>query len=132
MRARSLPWLLTLLLVQCGGSSATSGEPKSPDSDGDDARSSGADSDDGAAEPSESSVADKQPQGPNCDDGTCSPCGSGICPSGWFCDENASGGPACSWLKECADKPSCGCVTRVLGAACKCREEAGGLKVSCS
>lgn len=132
MRARSLPWLLTLLLVQCGGTTASS-EPKSPSNGGDDdARSSDADSGDGADDASEPSVASKEPQGPNCDDGTCSPCGSGICPSGWFCDENASGGPACSWLKECADKPSCGCVTRVLGAACKCREEAGGLKVSCS
>lgn len=131
MRARSLPLLLALVLVQCGGTSATS-EPKSPASGEDEASRSDGHAGEDDEDASETSVAEQAPQGPNCDDGTCSPCGTGICPSGWFCDENASGGPACSWLKECADKPSCGCVARVLGAGCKCREEAGGLKVSCS
>ena len=66
----------------------------------------------------------KRREAANCDDGTCSTCGSGICPAGWYCDEKASGGGACSWLTECADKPTCACVTRVLGAACKCRKRA--------
>ena len=131
---RSLPvgLLLLLLLSHCGGSPAT-GEAKSASdaaSDGDSASESsgeGSDDEDGSA----SGVAESKPKGPSCDDGTCSLCGSGICPAGWYCDENASGGAACSWLTECADKPSCSCVTRVLGSSCKCREEGGGLKVSC-
>jgi hypothetical protein len=135
-RMRALPVLLLLLfaLPQCG--SGTGAEPRSAanhqgdsESDGDsdgESSESGADDDDAPA-----GRADDKPRGPNCDDGSCSLCGSGICPSGWYCDENASGGAACSWLTECADKPTCGCITRVLGSSCKCREEGGGLKVSC-
>jgi hypothetical protein len=66
----------------------------------------------------------------SCDDGTCSPCGDGICPSGWYCDEGAKGGPACGWLPECAQKPSCACLTRVL-SGCSCEEKQGGLHLSC-
>jgi hypothetical protein len=66
-----------------------------------------------------------------CDDGTCSACGSGMCPTGWYCDESASGGPACSWLPQCAQKSSCGCVSAALGSACKCTEQGGGLHVTC-
>jgi hypothetical protein len=135
MRAFPLCLLLLVLLPQCGGGGSTGGsEPKSPangesgDSGDDNESSADADGD----EDSGPSAQESKPRGPNCDDGTCSLCGSGICPSGWYCDEGASGGPACSWLTECADKPSCGCITRVLGPACKCREEGGGLKVSCN
>jgi hypothetical protein len=128
MRALPVGLLLVLLLPRCGGGPA-SGEAKSAADTADDGeRASGDASDDDA---SDAEVADSKPKGPSCDDGTCSLCGSGICPTGWYCDENASGGAACSWLTECADKPSCGCVTRVLGSSCKCREEGGGLKVSC-
>jgi hypothetical protein len=133
--------LALVLLPQCGGGTATSEGPKSA---GDDRKSS-ADSSDAASEsgergkhdsdeeePSSGDAATSQKsQGPSCDDGTCSKCGNGICPTGWYCDEKASGGGACSWLTECAEKPTCGCVTRVLGASCKCREESGGLKVAC-
>jgi hypothetical protein len=66
-----------------------------------------------------------------CDDGTCSPCGTGMCPTGWYCDESASGGPACSWVPQCAQKSSCSCLNAVLGSACKCAEQAGGLHVTC-
>jgi hypothetical protein len=136
MRARHLCLLLLFALPQCGGGGAGA-EPKSAAHHESDAESDG----DGDGDSSESSSeedgapadrADATPRGPNCDDGSCSLCGSGICPSGWYCDENASGGAACSWLTECADKPTCSCITRVLGSACKCREDAGGLKVSCS
>jgi hypothetical protein len=68
------------------------------------------------------------PTGPSCDDGTCSLCGSGICPAGWYCDAKAG---ACSWLAECAEKPSCSCITRVLGSSCKCDAASGGPKVAC-
>lgn len=132
MRALFIASCLLLLLPQCGGSGSGGAEPKSA-ADDDGSFEQGSDDDGGDdSETAEASEANDKPRGPNCDDGTCSLCGDGICPSGWYCDENASGGAACSWLTECADKPSCGCITRVLGPSCKCREEAGGLKVSCS
>lgn len=134
MRSLLSALLLLLLLPHCGGGSASGGGAKSA-AEGDESAEQSASSEgseDGDEEAASSaSAADDKPRGPNCDDGTCSVCGSGICPAGWYCDENASGGAACSWLTECADKPSCGCITRVLGSACKCREEGGGLKVSC-
>jgi hypothetical protein len=132
MRLLPLPVLLAaLMLVQCGGTAATP-EPQAADRERESSGQPEEQGDDEGEAGNEANGASSEPAGPNCDDGTCSKCGSGICPSGWYCDENASGGPACSWLKECADKPSCSCVTRVLGAACKCREEAGGLKVACN
>jgi hypothetical protein len=119
---------LIVLLASCGGSSAATGEPKSGASHNGADRDSGGNDADESDSSSEASSTPEKPKGPNCDDGTCSMCGSSICPAGWYCDEKAS---ACSWLTECAEKPTCGCVTRVLGAACKCHEEGGGLKVAC-
>lgn len=133
MRALLLASLLLLLLPQCGGSGGGGSVPKSAAA-ADEASASGTRQDaesEADSEPEPGSASDDKQAGPSCDDGTCSPCGSGICPSGWYCDENAMGGAACGWLTECADKPSCGCITRVLGPSCKCREEGGGLKVSC-
>ena len=128
-----LCWLsLVWLLPQCGGAAAAAGESNSATSE---ARhqpdAAGTDDDSDKVDADASAPAPTQAKGPNCDDGTCSLCGSGICPTGWYCDEKAAGGSACSWLAECAEKPSCGCVTRVLGPSCKCREENGGLKVAC-
>lgn len=129
---RALPWCFALLLLlpQCGGGgpagggseakSAADASAPSPDREEQGSDTASSDEEEGAS-PEKSKAA-------TCDDGTCSPCGNGICPSGWYCDEKAG---ACSWLTECADKATCGCVTRVLGSACKCREEAGGLKVAC-
>ena len=65
-----------------------------------------------------------------CDDGTCSPCGDALCPTGWYCDESAPGGPACGWLPECAQKPGCGCIKKAL-AGCSCEEKSGGLHLVC-
>jgi hypothetical protein len=131
--------LALVLLPQCGGGAATSEEPKSAADDAESAANGDVakrakrakhDSDEDEAPSSGPSMSENS-NGPTCDDGTCSKCGSGICPTGWYCDERATGGGACSWLAECAEKPSCGCVTRVLGSGCKCREESGGLKVAC-
>ncbi len=71
------------------------------------------------------------PVGPDCSDGTCFACGSGLCPTGWYCDEKASAGPSCSWLPECAASSTCQCLTRQLGAACRCEEREGGPHLSC-
>jgi hypothetical protein len=124
--------LLALLLPQCGGAGADAARPKSA-ADDDSVESKGSSdaassNDEAEAEPTATA---EKPRGPSCDDGTCSLCGAGICPAGWYCDESAPGGAACAWLKECAEKATCGCVTKVLGAACKCRDDSG-LKVSCN
>jgi hypothetical protein len=126
MRAFSCCLALVLLLPQCGGGTATSAEPKSAadDTDGSSDASAARSSSKGDGDGDEQSTSDTPStreisKGPNCDDGTCSKCGSGICLAGWYCDEKAGGGGACSWLAECADKPTCACVTRVLGASCK-------------
>jgi len=135
MRAFFSCLALILLLPQCGGGAATGAEPKSSADDrkgsSDSSESSAKGADEVEEQSNESTAAAERSKGPNCDDGTCSKCGSGICPAGWYCDEKASGGGACSWLTECADKPTCSCITRVLGAACKCKEESGALKVAC-
>ena len=124
--------LLVSLLPQCGGAGAGAAESKSA-ADDDSAEPKGSSdasksNDEDEAEPT---AAAEKPRGTNCDDGTCSLCGSGICPAGWYCDESAPGGAACAWLKECAEKATCGCVTKLLGPACKCRDESG-IKVSCN
>jgi hypothetical protein len=54
-----------------------------------------------------------------------------MCPTGFYCDQDAAGGAACSWLPECAKDPSCACVERALGASCSCSSSAGGPSVSC-
>lgn len=129
MRALTCCLGLLLLLPQCG-SGSTTGEAKSAADASSDQAAEGQSKDDTESDaPSEAAANSSAPKATSCDDGTCSVCGSGICPTGWYCDEKA--GNACSWLAECADKPTCGCVTRVLGSACKCREEGGGLKVAC-
>ena len=66
-----------------------------------------------------------------CEDGTCFRCGEGICPTGFYCDEGAQGGAACSWLPSCAARASCACIERALGSGCSCQESGGGPKVSC-
>ena len=107
-------------LGACGG--ATTGTPgatpgtDSPSSDGEPGQSD--------PEGEESSAA---PPTPRCDDGSCFLCGEGMCPKGFYCDEKAAGGAACSWLPECAAQPSCGCLSKVLGADCACSEKSGGV-----
>jgi hypothetical protein len=128
---RAFPrYFAVLLAVACGSGAPSGAEPKSAADQSEprdtEAASSSTDTDEVSEAPESASKA----KGPSCDDGTCSLCGGGICPVGWYCDEKAGGG-ACSWLAECAEKATCACVTRVLGAACKCREEGGGLKVAC-
>lgn len=112
------------LLSACGGSdrpAETSGEKaasRSSDSPpSDDARTSSDETDTPA------------PKRATCDDGTCTPCGDALCPTGWYCDESARGGPACGWLPECAAKAGCGCVKKALG--CACEEKSGGVHVVC-
>ncbi|MFZ5897557.1 MAG: hypothetical protein ACOY0T_41290 [Myxococcota bacterium] len=75
--------------------------------------------------------AEPEPARSSCDDGGCFACGSGSCPSGWYCDESVSGGAACSWLPGCGAKASCACVSKNLGSDCSCSEESGGPHVTC-
>ena len=114
------------LLAACGGGAGGSDAPpkapfESASVHADDAHRS----EESAPEPEEA------PKAALCEDKTCSPCGAGVCPNGWYCDESASGGPACGWLPRCAQKSSCGCLAGKLGAGCKCSEQGGGLHVTC-
>lgn len=97
----------------------------------------------GAHSPGESGEADGEGAGlgesgargtpeSRCADDACFVCGEGLCPRGYYCDGDASGGPACGWLPECAQKATCDCVTGVLGASCRCEERDGGVFVECS
>jgi len=115
-----------LLLAACGGAAAGSdASAKAPREQNSERTGPAAASEEARPEPEE------LPKASLCDDGTCSPCGAGVCPSGWYCDESASGGPACGWLPRCAQKSSCGCLNGKLGAGCKCSEQGGGLHVTC-
>ncbi len=106
-------------LAACGGAGASgAGQSKTG---GTGAGAAGADSE---------SSGDGAPTGPtlpSCDDGTCFNCGDGLCPKGFYCDAQAAGGPACSWLPECAESPSCTCLEKVLGSDCRCAEKNGGV-----
>jgi hypothetical protein len=119
------------LFTGCGGGGKNGGsESKQP------ARETAEDeSDEEAGEESEpedpGERATAKPRRKRCDDGTCFECGAGICPAGFYCDQNAEGGAACSWLPECPSKVSCGCIKKTLGSACSCEEKGGGHHVSC-
>jgi len=70
------------------------------------------------------------PAARQCSDGTCFACGTGYCPTGYFCDEGATGGAACSWLPACG-KSACACLKRALGG-CACDDGEGGAHVRCN
>ncbi|HEY3496334.1 MAG TPA: hypothetical protein VGK73_16655 [Polyangiaceae bacterium] len=126
------PSALLLLTVSfgCGGST----QPAKEASEGDAERSAAAESG-GEDSPADSDSEDKAASAaaekrPVCDDGTCTPCGGALCPSGWYCDESAKGGPACGWLPECVAKPTCACVKRAF-SGCSCEDQGGAAHVSC-
>ncbi len=114
------------LAAACGGTSGKSAESAADASDEAERESSWDEEreDGGEAGPS-------TPAGPDCSDGTCFECGDGLCPVGFYCDERAPGGPACSWLPECAEKATCSCVLGVLGSSCSCDDSDQGPRVSC-
>ncbi|HEX3775516.1 MAG TPA: hypothetical protein VHV51_13685 [Polyangiaceae bacterium] len=116
---------LALLLGACGGAAATDAPAKTPHESHESTAAEDSADDDAPAEE------ESAPPRSACDDGSCSPCGTGMCLAGWYCDESASGGAACSWLPQCAQKSSCGCIDRALGSGCKCTEQGGGLHVEC-
>ena len=115
-----------MLACACGGGT------QAPAKDADDAdEATEAGSSDAPASAGESASAEAGPTGPDCSDQTCFPCGESMCPVGFYCDEKSSGGPACSWLPECAEAASCACVTAVLGSSCSCDDASGGPQVTC-
>jgi hypothetical protein len=130
-RAFPVAWLLlSCSFAACGGSTPAAESPGSADGSsaesGGDAESASGESSDGDGE----SSAAAEPAKPSCDDGTCSPCGDALCPSGWYCDESAPGGPACGWLPECAGKATCSCVKRAF-SGCSCEDQSGSAHVRC-
>ena len=118
--------LCAYLSGACGGSPAGAGEPARAPHEKTPKNSSDTPSSD-----EDSPAEEEAPQPGLCDDGTCSTCGSGMCPTGWYCDESAKGGAACGWLPQCTEKSSCGCLTKVLGSGCSCAERGNGLHVTC-
>ncbi len=111
---------LGCLVSSCGGATPKAHAPREQADDTPAGSTSGS-----------SDSAPETPQAPSCDDGTCFPCGDGICPKGFYCDRKAAGGPACSWLPDCAKQVSCDCVTKTLGSGCSCNADNGGVYVDC-
>lgn len=116
----------SLCACACGGGAQT--PARGADDAGETSDTGGSD---GPTTSSDDASGDPGPTGPDCSDQTCFRCGEGMCPVGFYCDETASGGPACSWLPECAETASCDCVTGVLGSSCNCDEASGGPHVTC-
>lgn len=111
----------------CGGGGAP--EPRTAENaDNEDVSPASAEED--ASTDDSEATASAAPKDP-CADGSCFSCGKSMCLPGWYCDEGAKGGAACSWLPECATSPSCKCITKVLGAACSCKDDGGGPHVTC-
>jgi len=117
---------LVAFLAACGGGGG--GKPAESSANGAERREAAHESSDQESTSEEASTT-AAPARATCDDGTCSPCGDALCPTGWYCDETAKGGPSCGWLPECAQKSGCACVKKALG--CACEEEAGGAHVTC-
>lgn len=118
-----------LLALGCGGESTPAAESAHGA-----ARESSKTKDRESEDEGESAASEEASQAPArsaCDDGGCFECGSGSCPTGWYCDESAQGGPACSWLPDCNKKPDCACIGKVLGSACSCSDEGGGPHAKC-
>ncbi|HWA70910.1 MAG TPA: hypothetical protein VG937_01175 [Polyangiaceae bacterium] len=125
---RGLPASLVcslLVLLACGGEST-----KPPESSHT-ASAKAAPEKPSASEGSEAEAETESTPRSTCEDGTCFECGSGTCPQGWYCDENAKGGAACSWLPECGKKLDCACIEKTLGSGCACSEADSGLHVTC-
>jgi hypothetical protein len=117
------------LLCGCGGSERAADSAATA---GDETASKSDDEADGAGTDDAESSADAPAAEPkaSCDDGTCTTCGSALCPSGWYCDEGAKGGPACGWLPECARTPTCACVKRAFND-CSCEDQGGAAHLRC-
>jgi hypothetical protein len=116
---------LSCVVCACGGSATPAAQSS------DETPAATADSTQ-LAENGGAEAAEAAPRLPSCDDGTCFACGDTICLAGFYCDADAPGGPACSWLPACTQQGLCGCLKRELGASCRCEEKSGGAHVTCS
>jgi hypothetical protein len=121
----SLAGLSFLLAVGCGGESTP--QPEVPER----ARPKTAATEEEPSEAAASEAETESGSSSSCEDGTCFSCGAGVCPQGWYCDESARDGAACSWLPECGKQAQCGCIAKALGGGCACEEAGGGPHVRC-
>lgn len=113
--------LLPLAVTGCGG-----GGGQQPS----DASSAESRADDAALSGDETAFESDEPPAPPadpCQAGICTPCGESVCLPGFYCDERES---ACAWLPQCAEQPSCACITSAL-PGCECDERQGAIYVSC-
>jgi hypothetical protein len=117
------------LMSACGGGEAGISAPQSPNAAP--TRTAKAKPARGDAKAADTIHDDDDAPASACADGTCFICGGGFCPGGWYCDEGARGGPACSWLPECS-KGACSCLEKALGrGGCACKDADGGPHLSC-
>jgi len=117
-------WVAGAVALACGGGTPEPQTAESSDAYSERPASAASDDDAPSAEGADAEPVAKRAA---CDDGTCTLCGDSQCPTGWYCDEGAKGGPACGWLPECAKKPTCACVKRAFPGSCE--ERSGGLYV---
>lgn len=127
----ALVWSLSFALASGCGGDGTPAPESAHEAAHPASRSEARDSDEASDDSSKGEDEAASAPSAGCDDGTCFVCGAGSCPQGWYCDESAQGGAACSWLPECAKKTDCSCVSKVLGGGCSCSAQGGGLHVEC-
>jgi hypothetical protein len=119
MRTTSFPVLVSALAMLAAASGCGGSQPRARH------RAAGANADESAA--SEAS----EPDTAGCHDETCFVCGGAMCLKGFYCDQSLGGGPACSWLPECAKDASCSCLKSVFGSECSCEERDNGIFLRC-
>jgi hypothetical protein len=116
--------LLGVLGACAGGSESTPGANSAEES------SSDSDEEGATEEDSSSASPEAEAKLPVCSDEGCLPCGKSLCPAGFYCDETAPQGPACSWLPECPEA-ECACLKRTLPSSCSCEATGPGATVKC-
>jgi hypothetical protein len=118
--------LMAPIAIACGGGSAGA---RSPEEGRAPSKPAAAAAEETAPDPGPASD-ETQSSAPRCNDETCFPCGAGFCLRGFYCDEGAKGGAACSWLPDCPKGATCDCLKRAL-RSCACETENGGAHVRC-
>lgn len=122
MKIPALPFLALAAATSCGGNQTQTHTADAPEAEADPSTefdTSVEDSDD---------ASDAEPEQSRCSGDLCTVCGSAVCPKGFLCEEESS---SCSWLPECADDYSCGCVENHM-AGCTCEERDDGVFITCS
>ncbi len=113
---------VALLLACCCGCASSKHASASPNTYATDETSTTA----------ESATSPRTPALPSCEDGTCFSCGDGICPSGFYCETNATT-TGCAWHPSCPKNPTCTCLRSAIlkDPSCACEDRNGTAFVTC-